>query len=344
MSHTHKIFQLRSQLNACVLGQEKLIDMVLIGVFAQGHILLESVPGLAKTTLAKALAKSLELNFKRIQFTPDLLPSDIIGAQIYSPKDNDLQTRFGPIFTNILLADEINRAPAKVQSALLEAMQEHQVTIDRTGDFSKYATLSFEGSGVPFTTVKDGGTYTFRFKKTDNSQKVSGIVVDGSAGKATFTSAGDIYTVTVPNIKSDITITVKFESVQPVLTSIYANPNTITYYVGQWFEKDDLTIYAVYDDDNNTAKRVTNFTVENAPSSFEDFTEEEEFDVTVKYTEANVTKETTVHIIVEEPVVDHMSLYMPANATLTRKLNDRIFEEYKFTNLFAPYQDLKFEP
>ena len=129
MPHTHKIAKLKTQLNACILGQEKLIDMVLIGIFAQGHILLESVPGLAKTTLAKALAKSLELSFKRIQFTPDLLPSDIIGAQIYSPKDSDLHTRFGAIFTHILLADEINRAPAKVQSALLEAMQEHQVTI-----------------------------------------------------------------------------------------------------------------------------------------------------------------------------------------------------------------------
>lgn len=129
MTYTHNILQLKEQLNACILGQEKLINMVLIGIFAQGHILLESVPGLAKTTLAKTLAKSLQLNFKRIQFTPDLLPSDILGAQVYNPKKNDLQTRFGPIFTNILLADEINRAPAKVQSALLEAMQERQVTI-----------------------------------------------------------------------------------------------------------------------------------------------------------------------------------------------------------------------
>ena len=90
MTYTHKILQLKEQLNACILGQEKLIDMVLIGVFAQGHILLESVPGLAKTTLAKTLAKSLQLNFKRIQFTPDLLPSDILGAQVYNPKENDL--------------------------------------------------------------------------------------------------------------------------------------------------------------------------------------------------------------------------------------------------------------
>ena len=135
------------------------------------------------------------------------------------------------------------------------AKKEHQVTIDRTGDFSKYATLSFEGSGVPFTTVKDGGTYTFRFKKTDNSQKVSGIVVDGSADEATFTSAGDIYTVTVPNVKSDITITVKFESVTPKVDSItVAWKSGATIYVGDTIDNDNwsnyLTVTAFDADDN----------------------------------------------------------------------------------------------
>ena len=129
------------------------------------------------------------------------------------------------------------------------AKKEHQVTIDRTGDFSKYATLSFEGSGVPFTTVKDGGTYTFRFKKTDNSQKVSGIVVDGTAGKATFTSKGDIYTVTVPNIKSDITITVKFESVQPEIARIEVT-QAKDIYVGQTLTSEYLTVTA-YDASGN---------------------------------------------------------------------------------------------
>ncbi|WP_231860223.1 AAA family ATPase [Helicobacter himalayensis] len=124
-----KIATLREQLNSCVLGQESLVEYALIGLFTQGHILLQSVPGLAKTTLAKSLAKSLNLSFKRIQFTPDLIPSDILGAQIYNPKTQNFQTRFGAIFTNILLTDEINRAPAKVQSALLEAMGEQQVSI-----------------------------------------------------------------------------------------------------------------------------------------------------------------------------------------------------------------------
>lgn len=124
-----KIIAFKTQLNSCVLGQEELIESVLVGIFAQGHILLSSVPGLAKSTLAQSIAKSLNLSFKRIQFTPDLIPSDILGAQIYNPATNQLQIHLGPIFANVVLADEINRAPAKVQSALLEAMQEKQVTL-----------------------------------------------------------------------------------------------------------------------------------------------------------------------------------------------------------------------
>lgn len=106
-----------------------MIDGLLIGLLCEGHVLIEGVPGLAKTTTVKALSQSLGLDFKRVQFTPDLLPSDILGAQIYDPKTNEFKIKHGPVFTNLLLADEINRAPAKVQSALLEVMQERQVTI-----------------------------------------------------------------------------------------------------------------------------------------------------------------------------------------------------------------------
>lgn len=106
-----------------------MIDSILIGLLTNGHILLEGVPGLAKTTAVKAVADSIDLTFKRVQFTPDLLPSDIIGAQIYDMKSGEFKIKKGPVFTNLLLADEINRAPAKVQSALLEVMQERQVTI-----------------------------------------------------------------------------------------------------------------------------------------------------------------------------------------------------------------------
>jgi MoxR-like ATPase len=115
-----------------VVGQDKMIEGLLAGLLCRGHILLEGVPGLAKTTTVNALAKTLGLNFKRVQFTPDLLPSDIIGAQIYDMKSGEFKIKKGPIFTNLLLADEINRAPAKVQSALLEVMQERQVTIGET--------------------------------------------------------------------------------------------------------------------------------------------------------------------------------------------------------------------
>ncbi len=112
-----------------VIGQQYLIERLLIGLLSDGHVLLEGVPGLAKTTTIKALASCIQADFKRIQFTPDLLPSDIVGTLIYNPRDNTYSTKRGPIFGNLILADEINRSPAKVQSALLEAMQEHQVTI-----------------------------------------------------------------------------------------------------------------------------------------------------------------------------------------------------------------------
>ena len=125
----NKIEALKTEVAKAVVGQTKMIDGLLIGLLTGGHILIEGVPGLAKTTTVNALAKALGLDFKRAQFTPDLLPADIIGAEIYDPHENSFKIKHGPIFTNLLLADEINRAPAKVQSALLEVMQEKQVTI-----------------------------------------------------------------------------------------------------------------------------------------------------------------------------------------------------------------------
>jgi MoxR-like ATPase len=124
-----KIEAIKKEISRAVIGQEAMIDGLLIGLFCEGHILVEGVPGLAKTTTVKALSSALELGFKRIQFTPDLLPSDIVGAEIYDPQNNAFKIKKGPIFTQLLLADEINRSPSKVQSALLEAMQERQVTI-----------------------------------------------------------------------------------------------------------------------------------------------------------------------------------------------------------------------
>ncbi|MSU61762.1 MAG: MoxR family ATPase [Pedosphaera sp.] len=117
------------ELNKVIIGQRYLLERLCIGMLASGHVLLEGVPGLAKTLSVKALAATLNVKFSRLQFTPDMLPADVIGTQIYNPQSGGFTTRKGPIFANLVLADEINRAPAKVQSALLEAMQEKQVTI-----------------------------------------------------------------------------------------------------------------------------------------------------------------------------------------------------------------------
>ena len=126
------IQNIKNEMKKVIVGQDELIDSLLIGLIANGHILVEGVPGLAKTTAINALAQALGIDFKRIQFTPDLLPSDITGTEIYNPKSGEFSIKKGPAFTNLLLADEINRAPAKVQAALLEVMQERQITISDT--------------------------------------------------------------------------------------------------------------------------------------------------------------------------------------------------------------------
>ena len=123
------IMAVREEVARVVVGQRVMIDRLLTGLLCEGHVLLEGVPGLAKTLAVRCLTSAMAMDFRRIQFTPDLLPADIVGTEIYSPRDGTFTTRRGPVFTNILLADEINRAPAKVQSALLEAMAERQVTL-----------------------------------------------------------------------------------------------------------------------------------------------------------------------------------------------------------------------
>ncbi len=126
---SHLIESLRTGMHQAIVGQSHLIDSLLIGLLSGGHILLEGLPGLAKTLAIKTLSQLISADYKRIQFTPDLLPADVVGTLMYSQKQEDFSVKKGPIFSNFILADEINRAPAKVQSALLEAMQEHQVTI-----------------------------------------------------------------------------------------------------------------------------------------------------------------------------------------------------------------------
>jgi len=150
-----QIHRLRAELGKVIVGQDEMISRLLVGMLTHGHILLEGVPGLAKTTAIKSLAQSLSTGFQRIQFTPDLLPADLVGTMIYVPADGTFKTRKGPIFSNFILADEINRAPSKVQSALLEAMQERQVTI---GD----ETHRLDGLFVVMATqnpIEQEGTY-----------------------------------------------------------------------------------------------------------------------------------------------------------------------------------------
>lgn len=155
--------QAREEIGKVIVGQREMVDRLLIALLADGHILLEGLPGLAKTLAVTTLAKVVQCEYKRIQFTPDLLPADLIGTSIYNPKEGSFSINKGPIFTNILLADEINRAPAKVQSALLEVMQERQVTISGQ-------TFS---AGIPYLVlatqnpVEQEGTYNLPEAQTD---------------------------------------------------------------------------------------------------------------------------------------------------------------------------------
>ena len=149
------IRKILSSVESVIVGQQQLVERILISLLANGHILIEGVPGLAKTTAVKTLASLVDARFQRIQFTPDLLPADLVGTLIYNPRDGAFTTRKGPIFANIVLADEINRAPAKVHSALLEAMEERQVTIGET-------THPLEGLFMVLATqnpIEQEGTY-----------------------------------------------------------------------------------------------------------------------------------------------------------------------------------------
>lgn len=154
-SESTHFYGIAGEISKVIVGQQEVIESILIAILCNGHILLEGVPGLAKTTMIKAVSKVLGLKFNRIQFTPDLLPADLIGTLMYNQKTQEFETKKGPIFANLILADEINRAPAKVQSALLEAMQEQQVTIGST-------TFALEQPFLVFATqnpIEQEGTY-----------------------------------------------------------------------------------------------------------------------------------------------------------------------------------------
>ena len=124
------VYEIRSEIGKVIVGQHKMVDLLMIGLLCDGHILIEGVPGVAKTLTAKLIARIIDVDFSRLQFTPDLMPSDVVGTSVFNPKDGDFRFKSGPIFSNIILIDEINRAPAKTQAALFEVMEERQVTVD----------------------------------------------------------------------------------------------------------------------------------------------------------------------------------------------------------------------
>lgn len=155
--------QIRMEIKKAIIGHDETIDLMLTAILCNGHVLLEGMPGVAKTTLIKTVTSILGLDFKRVQFTPDLLPADLIGTMIYNQKTSEFEARKGPIFTHIVLADEINRAPAKVQSALLEAMQERQVTIGNTTHHLDHPFLVFATQNP----IEQEGTYTLPEAQVD---------------------------------------------------------------------------------------------------------------------------------------------------------------------------------
>ncbi len=137
----NKLKEIRAEIGKVIIGQQQVVDLMLIGLFSDGHILLEGVPGVAKTLSSKLLARIIDVNFSRLQFTPDLMPSDVIGTSVFNPKEGTFYFKRGPIFGNIVLIDEINRAPAKTQSALFEVMEERQITVDGTTHEMDYPFL-----------------------------------------------------------------------------------------------------------------------------------------------------------------------------------------------------------
>jgi len=206
-----------------VVGQDHFLERVMVAILAQGHLLVEGVPGLAKTLTVKTLARTIRGNFRRIQFTPDLVPADLVGTRIYSQKSGEFSTSLGPVFTNLLLADEINRAPAKVQSALLEVMQERQVTI--AGETHKvpepFLVMATQNP------IETEGTYPLPEAQVDRfmmkvlvgypSEEEEFVIVERVTG--------------VENAVGAVTTTEQLASVQRECRNVYVDPSLIKYAV-----------------------------------------------------------------------------------------------------------------
>jgi MoxR-like ATPase len=208
--------RVRDEVGRAVVGQKAMVDRLLIGLLTGGHVLLEGVPGLAKTLAVSSLAKTLSLRFRRIQFTPDLLPADLTGTLIYNPKDGTFSAKKGPLFSNIVLADEVNRAPAKVQSALLEAMQEKQVTLgDDTHPLEEpFLVLATQNP------IEQEGTYPLPEAQSDRFMlKVKVGYPERSEEKEILRRAG---LSTIPDLKSQATREQVIEA-REALSSVYVD-------------------------------------------------------------------------------------------------------------------------
>ena len=220
---SEKIKEIKNEVHKKIVGQDKLIDSILIGLFWKWHILIEWVPGLAKTMTVDTIAKATDLDFKRIQFTPDLLPSDLIWTEIYNPKTWDFTIKKGPIFTNIVLADEINRSPSKVQSALLEAMAEKQVTIwNKTFKLEKpFIVLATQNP------VEQAGTYNLPEAQLDRfMMKVDVDYADKDTEKEIYKKLNtDFYDIEIKKVitKEDIF------KIWDILKQIYVSDNIYDY-------------------------------------------------------------------------------------------------------------------
>ncbi len=216
--------ELRNELSGTVIGQEKLIDRMIITFITGGHILVEGLPGLAKTLAVKSFSRAVDTAFNRVQFTPDLLPADLTGTQIYNPKELDFFTKKGPVFTNLLLADEINRAPAKVQSALLQAMEEKHVTIgDRTYNLpDPFMVLATENP------IEQEGTYQLPEAQLDRF--FMKVLVSYPTPEEERRILENFSSISAENVKSVISPSI-LGPVRELVDSIYINENLMKYIV-----------------------------------------------------------------------------------------------------------------
>ena len=205
-----------------IVGQDYILERILVGLLAGGHILLEGPPGLAKTLILKTFAETLELKFQRIQFTPDLLPSDLIGTQIYNQKTGDFETSLGPIFANFVLADEINRAPAKVQSALLEAMQEKQVTISKTSHKidEPFIVLATQNP------IESEGTYQLPEAQLDRF--MFKLNISYPSAKEEIAIINRFCNEEIPHVKKSISKNELLE-IQKLVSRVYVDPSIINF-------------------------------------------------------------------------------------------------------------------